>query len=686
MGGCQIQHWLHTGEFLLRADDDNSTKGPSPTTIDDYDAYHQDPESVTSASSTVPSVLVGADDDPLLPTRADIERVYYSGQATWRSFVDEAEALPRHGFPAVFGDPYLLLADVPALPPKLPKVRVLTGQPLWHVPDVEPPPSTVQPPLQQTDTNHVHGVTRDPPSLDMQYRYGVRKHLRIAVPRPVELRTSPTSSRPPCATPLTSPASGLLILTLGWSYILSVQLLEMQGRAVSYHDAHVLRPQTAASAARCHREGFVVLDLSGDALSAELVRWICAILAPKAAWGPVDGRDGPPWAAHCPTELRFAVVSDDAEREADGKPPPPPPRAAAATELLIEFCSLFGLGLSETEQAHRILPPTAAFLAALMLPFTSVSGLQPQFAIPKLRRRRAGKNSYGRGLLASRLRQYTADARYFMTLSLDQYGIGSILWSVFWQPNIPCNLVSAWFGATIAVLGPILASRDLPKLVRVFATRRPRAAMWWLGLSMLGDLAVLDWIPRYMDELYERQGYGTLNEPDPTAAVWTSTPHSYLDDPHQRAYPDAAEPVALYDLLRHRYNFRLQETVYLAWRPFGSVPRAAIEPELWPWLERGLPRRYVTWVWWLQSKAGMVCYPQAGFRTDTGRCKPNVPDRLELATRTKGEDDMPQLKLHASRTMTAWMLSRSKEHVGGDTDMTVVDVNKHKWLRGYYGF
>lgn len=86
-----------------------------------------------STSSSTP--LVGQVDDPFVPTSADIRRAYHDGLETWQQFLDKASTLPPGLWPAGLLDPYVTLMDVPSLPAKLPRTRVLHGRPVWRVPD-----------------------------------------------------------------------------------------------------------------------------------------------------------------------------------------------------------------------------------------------------------------------------------------------------------------------------------------------------------------------------------------------------------------------------------------------------------------------------------------------------------------------------------------------------------------------
>ena len=74
-----------------------------------------------TTSSTIPDKLVGANNNPLIPTPADIARVFNEGRAILTHFVRLAESLPVKVFPAELRDPLVMLQDVPAIPDTLPK-------------------------------------------------------------------------------------------------------------------------------------------------------------------------------------------------------------------------------------------------------------------------------------------------------------------------------------------------------------------------------------------------------------------------------------------------------------------------------------------------------------------------------------------------------------------------------------
>jgi hypothetical protein len=361
------------------------------------------------------------------------------------------------------------------------------------------------------------------------------------------------------------------------------------------------------------QQGEVNIHLAASA-SHDLVKWLCAVLAPRPGWS-IEGGGFAPWAAFCPGDVRFIISTDgpvlfDVDEQ--------PPNCARATELLIELCRFYGLGRPKhnSDNNEALSPYTAAFLAALALPFYRHVGLQPQFPIPVLKRQSIN------GASLKPIRQYVADLRYYMTLSMHPRTLGSILWSIFWQPEVECNVVSPWLASILSVIRPVITSKDLYVMARIFALRRPRVGLWWLGVFVLGDPGILDLIARYLETLEERWGYASMASPDTVASSWTGSPQSFLDEKDSRVYVNLDDLVPMADVLRHRNNFRLQDTAStpLSWRPFGYVYKHALEIDLWPALERGHSREYVHWVWWIKRDRGTVDRDvQLGFRKDTGR-------------------------------------------------------------------
>ncbi|KAH6988778.1 hypothetical protein BKA56DRAFT_574578 [Ilyonectria sp. MPI-CAGE-AT-0026] len=607
-----------------------------------------------TTSLQTPEKLLGVDGDILIPKPEDIDRVFLEGRETWAQLVALAESLPRNSLPAGLDDPSIMLNDVPALPP-LPEADLLTGRPVWHIPSAE---------HGQDDKTHNKG-------WDLEQVSGTQKHFTLSFSAPIECYASPQVNS---ATP-----RGLLLLTLCWSYILSVRLWELQGKTATY-TMQALQPRTTKVSHT--RQDEINLDMRAPA-SRDLVRWLSAILASKPGWS-VEGGGFAPWAAFCSGDAQFAISTDEVVTFA---PKDRPPSSDKATELLIELCSLYGFEPSRRKGGRfdSLSPVTAAFLAALALPFYRSVGLQPHFSTSTLRRRSIDQAEL------EPIRQYVADLRYYMTLSMHPMSVGSIIWSVFWQPAVQCNVVSPWLSSILSVVRPIIDAGNLDMLAKTFAFRRPRVALWWQGIFLLGNPAIPGFIVRYLETLEERWGYGSMAPPDTTVSAWTGSPQSFLDEESSSIYSDLKDLVPRADLLRLRYNFRLQDTtsVLLSWRPFGVVPKQEIELELWPSLEHHASRSYLHWVWWMKKGENVVGHDiQRGFRKDTGRFVPDVADHLDTTSLDHVTKCSWDVNLEPSREATLRMVSFCMEDVIGDRDdeiSAVPGIKTHPWLEDWRG-
>ncbi|KPM35390.1 hypothetical protein AK830_g11173 [Neonectria ditissima] len=634
--------------------------------------------SPSSSSSSPPAMesLHGVPEgvyDALVPKNADIRRIFNDGRHTWQDFFRQALALPRGAFPAGL-DPAIMFKNMPSLPDTLPPKGVLAGAPHWSVPD---PDVTEPPPDQDFDLSRVTGTT---------------KYFRLAYPDPIECCISSDPSachygNPPSANVGASNApQGLAILTMCWSYIFSTRLLHLQGRKAHYTDK-CLRPfPMNAVGELAHNE--ILLQLPAEA-SAPLVQWLCAILAPKPGWA-ADSNGGPfsPWAACCTGDFQVVVAT---QQQVFFHPDAEAPTDAQATELLIELCNLFGIAHEplQVNGSVQLSPIKAAFLATLGIPFYRMAKMQPRFPKPYLV---VNKDPVLDNNLPKAIHGYTADLKYYMTLSMHQWSLGPVLWSIFWQPDIQCNLVSPWLAAINSVIRPALDGCDFEMLAKVFASRRPRIALWWHGLFLLGNPKILDLIRNYLDTLDEGCSYDTLARPDIVAAAWTGAPQSFLDDQASRNYAGLDDLVPRADLLQHRHTLTLRDPwpLFYGWRPFGSVLKDSIEPDLYPWLERGHRRDYQQWTWW--AKDGTIKAPliSTGFRQETNRFDGTVPDKLAIIPAPDSFVPLPpsiNVPLAPSKRATLQMIAHSLGNIVGERSVSTAVIRglgkNHPWLEGW---
>ncbi|ESZ90331.1 hypothetical protein SBOR_9287 [Sclerotinia borealis F-4128] len=269
------------------------------------------------------------------------------------------------------------------------------------------------------------------------------------------------------------------------------------------------------------------------------------------------------------------------------------------------------------------------------------------------------------------IRDYVNDLPYYMTLCLHPSTIGSVICSIFWEPGLDCNLVSAWFGAILEVLRPIIEAGDLEMLAKIFIVRRLKPALLWLGIWVMCDHAMLDMLTSYLEIHQERKYYGLWSSPDIEVAVWTGSKQSFLNENVSDTYEGIAEQVPRSDLVRHRFNFRLADFADLrfGWQVPGHVSKQQIEPELWPRLEIG--------------------YIQRGFRHDK-----NVELDSETASETETETIyIPEgftckVGIRPSKDATFHIVGYGSTDAAGERSLealVIPGIRQHPWMPGSRG-
>ncbi|CAM6004408.1 unnamed protein product [Sphagnum balticum] len=684
----RILYWIETGKHVFETDNveiraiestigteevqqcsaGNATTPPSAHTAKTSSDNARRGPSDESLDSDPVELLIGFKDDLLIPSTGQIHSTFLRAQKIWRTYVTCANSLPSGLVPAGAMDPDILLQEMPPLPQHLPRKRSVTGEAVWYVPSPELPKS-------QRGAEQKDGGDWNP-----EYVHGVKKTFPLSISKPTEYGIS---NRSDFRFDPTQP-NGIAILVSLWSYIISMRFLEMQKRCMRYSDQRLM--PTLAKDVR-PQPSDIVIHL-GPA-SRDMVRWFCAVLAPGLGWsvrGPL-----PPWAAHYHRDIRFVITVDlpfmflDHER---------PPSSHKAADLLMEFCTFFNFGSRVAERKNSCQPfeqITVAFLAALTLPFYNSLGLRPLLPRP-----RVTADHISRLPPPECVRDYINDLPYYMTLSIHPGSVGSVIWSIFWEPGLDCNLVSAWFGAIREVLRPIIEAADLEMLVKVFITRRLRPALLWLGVLVMCDVAMLDMLLSYLESHQERENFGSWSGPDVDVAVWTGSKQSFLDEDISDTYKGIATQVPRSDLLRHRFNFRLGDldALRFGWQPVGHVLKQQIEPELWQRLEAGCSRKYEHWIWWLPerdtkgtSNIPEVMIPdiQQGFRHNKIRCRPSVKAELnpEIGTVAIPDGFSCKVRLAPSKKATFHIISYGSKDVTGDCSleaMVIPGVRCHPWM------
>jgi hypothetical protein len=300
-------------------------------------------------------LLVGCDNDILIPSTEQINGTFLKCQKLWRTYVTKADMLPSGCMPAASLEAYNVIQDIPPLSRDLHKKRIITGRALWHVPSPE---------FHEAHRASKHDNIK---VWNPEHVCSVEKTFYLWTDKPIICEISLQSDFRHyfgSEQSLEHTPNGLAILILCWSYILSARLLEMQKRRIQY-SLTILSPLFTDNV----RPQSSDITIHLGRASKELVRWLRAVLAQGSGWS-VKGRM-PPWTAHYKGDIRFIIVTSLLLTEIGNKKPS---SFSKATELLIEFCKLYPFGSQ----------PTAAFLAALMLPFHNNRDLQPQLPMPRI--------------------------------------------------------------------------------------------------------------------------------------------------------------------------------------------------------------------------------------------------------------------------------------------------------------
>jgi hypothetical protein len=665
---ARILHWIHTRENEFKTDyvrhkavgstsvGLEGNQGPFVASASESSAHRQDSElapleiseSEHSSGNGQDEVFVGCEGDPLIPTAEEINTTYTKAQSLWRTLVENASSFPSGCVPTSSLDPSIMMQDVPPLPQDLSGQLSIKGQSMWHVasPELRTPASAQKD--DEWDPELVYGVQKDfdlwisePTKVGISLRDDIFRHCTSGVQPPEEA------------------PNGLAICTICWSYIISARLLEMRKKPRKFYST-TLVPVLAKDFN--FQPNDIVINLSGA--SAKLIRWLCILLAPDSRWCV---QRLPPWATIYEGDYRFVIVTTSLRSWDENYEPP----SREAAQLLIELGTLFGL-------ESQI---TGGFLSALMLPVHNIMKLKPQLPVPRLTKTFNAPAAIS-GCIRDCVLNYVSNLSYYMTLSICPSSLSSAIWSVFWEPGIDCNLVSAWLGSIHHVIQPILKAGDFEMLAKVFALYRPRLAPLWLGIALLGCPEFTGMIESYLTTLEERPFFCRLSRPDPDVAAWTGSPQSFLDEAGSGCYiKDGEVLLSRSDLYRLRFNYcwlsSRSATAPFGWQPIGSVRKKDVEPELQEHLEEWRPRKFLRWIWYTRS----------------GKIEHSFCDKYQDTTETSGvlsslDHSMIEIpngpscvvKLWPSKEATWRILVWGSRTASGDKD-SIEAITKHEWLK-----
>ncbi|KAF8861685.1 hypothetical protein BDZ45DRAFT_586758 [Acephala macrosclerotiorum] len=345
----------------------------------------------------------------------------------------------------------------------------------------------------------------------------------------------------------------MTLLILAWTYILSARWAEIIPGAsgpeysnceAEWDDKNVPleRAPTGSTTA--------IIDL-GD-IDDGAARWWAAVLAMEGGWNASIPSDKghilySPWYTKLVSEQRFTL-----SRGTKSRPLPAQHRAASFTtalRYLSSYCEFHRVA----EQSH------AALAATLLLPVAKFDNRVVQLPTPRVRRKiRLNKKTICKTpAWSENLKQLDR----LLTLSCNAVGTKALLNSVFFEPDVECNICGAWLQGTFAFLDSDIV-KDQHTLLRVLMKRDPSLGFLWLGAFITGAQT------RSLQEA--RQGWWKI---DLNAAAWTGTLMSFIQEPVSKL-PAGTEEISRADECRLMYLSHDQfYTVppLFPFAPFGST-------------------------------------------------------------------------------------------------------------------
>lgn len=296
-------------------------------------------------------------------------------------------------------------------------------------------------------------------------------HLQMAtsVPRPVSI--APTNDRPSglCLLRKENGEDHTTILILAWTYILSARWAELLPDSTSLEYEESETPQTGSPPDE--EPGSVVVDLGDTDDSA--CRWWAAVLAPGQGWtAQVRLHDRKalysPWSMTLDIGCQLKLSSSSSNRSG-GPSKPTPASYREAMAYLDSYVCRHGL----YDQSR------AALAAALFVPVATFDRCIINLPAPRLSHG-ASKEAGSPGQPPLAVPQDLVDR--LLPLSCNARGMKSLLYSVLYEPDVPCNLSGAWVQGTLAYL----EKKEPSQIVSALMMRDPAIGCLWVGATLMG--------------------------------------------------------------------------------------------------------------------------------------------------------------------------------------------------------
>ena len=499
----------------------------------------------------------------------------------------------------------------------------------------------------------------------------VRTALRLGVSRPIECRFDNKTFRRwhEAGRSERDTMNYVGILVLGWCYILSAHLVEIQcqeGLRVNY---------TGSLAAHCDRmngvESSAATTIDIGEVNKSEARWWRAILAPNTGWTAIISQQNgqiyhTPWSASVEGLDKFKLSWQETLPD-EGISDSTPPSSYQALKFLARFSSLHDL-------QHQYY---AAFATALLFPCHHYHGIAVSLPFPS--RQTSDRGSALSQHIDPKPSAIFNQLRSYIPFSCNPEAITSSLCGTFWEPHIPCNFVSPWLHPIIHEIPNGAGIINFPGryheiLALICARRSPSIAALWLGAATSGL------IPRIL-KLVE-SGTPPL---DQNGVLWTGSPQSFMDIPGSGSYFDSSGEIERTDVWRLLYlptvvddDLYYESRPFSPWNPPGKTSEQACHSRVRA--HRHCRRHELTYRYWTWESSNGSNINDCGhdinmLGTLATASIPNIKTDCSCfpIVALADEQDASQ---RASRTILQWV-TLNGEGVPSE------DIYQDKWVQGH---
>ncbi|CAI7640868.1 unnamed protein product [Penicillium palitans] len=382
--------------------------------------------------------------------------------------------------------------------------------------------------------------------------------LGVADARKVELSKDAPLSKWPGVRGISGYDEGNYIaaLFLAWAYILSAKWAELLDRSEKHQCSKKYSSETFQEPEASVQPEMIEVDLPPDASEAEILWWN-AILSGTPAWEICveyeSERFVSPWSVSLGGAISMRVKHGILLQSITYNPP----SSTTAFQYLASFCN-----------HHRLYAQCTAALSASFFTRDFMLRKPPTLPIPRpAKTPEYHSTQTSPQSISAMISEHEKLLPYYMTIS-------SKMWlttlpamkSTFFNPDIPCNLVSAWMNPAFAIINPIIKQNNIPRLLHGLSARQPRVASLWLGAAIMGR-----------SNTYLKQCEQGMTAPSLEAEAWMGVTTTFMTQP-PGTYDTDAESVQREDECRLLFLATPTDGSYnhgyvtsWQWKPFGST-------------------------------------------------------------------------------------------------------------------